>query len=508
MARCPFAQWQPISGSSGLHLGGPFKIVHHTTEGSTAEGAMSAFAANRSDPHFTVDDATIWQHVDTAEGARALRNMSGGVQTNRDSAIQIELVGFAGRAKSRRALTNVARLCRWIEATHAVPAVWPSGFPLPAKNGKDPGGHNRSAQTWDNEGGHYGHSQVPENTHWDPAYTQEEAQFILDATFDAAGNLTSAAPPAPPPAAMPMQPAKRPGAKVAVADTAMHDHHETPTGFDRYLEELRLASAKPFDPASLSKRLRPARAGRQAARATPTAASGQPQVDAGSLLCFVDGLTAQEQEDVLYSVQLAQRAASAAADRFTQTRAWYEKYVEVLENLGWSTEQFSFSRYDQAEGEFRMDKAALAIITAIATQNQLAVLQEAVNVMGQLADDDGAITLFDFHASLQASGNFQLGSVQRTPGGALSMALGAFYFRAADDRKRFLFFKWGAQQVHFWTAAQRMTLNTAFYAQRRERVKERLAEDADDYLAAIPLGPRRSPPSRKPQRRQPGGKRA
>ncbi|EHK67647.1 hypothetical protein KYC_04137, partial [Achromobacter arsenitoxydans SY8] len=33
MARCPFATWRPISGSSGPHLGGPFKIVHHTTEG-------------------------------------------------------------------------------------------------------------------------------------------------------------------------------------------------------------------------------------------------------------------------------------------------------------------------------------------------------------------------------------------------------------------------------------------------------------------------------------------
>src|SRR5262245_3359274 len=134
MARCPFAVWRPISGSSGPHLGGPFKIVHHTTEGSTAEGAMSAFAQNRSDPHFTVDATTIYQHVDTAEGARSLRNDVGGVQTNRDSAMQIELVGFAHAAKDRQALVNVARLCRWIEATHGVSKVWPSGPPRPARN--------------------------------------------------------------------------------------------------------------------------------------------------------------------------------------------------------------------------------------------------------------------------------------------------------------------------------------------------------------------------------------
>jgi hypothetical protein len=94
MARCPFATWRPLSGSCGAHLGGPYKIVHHTTEGGSAEGAMQTFRAKRADPHFTVDATTIYQHVDTAEGARALVNNAGGVQTNRDSAVQIELVGY------------------------------------------------------------------------------------------------------------------------------------------------------------------------------------------------------------------------------------------------------------------------------------------------------------------------------------------------------------------------------------------------------------------------------
>ena len=77
MARCPFAVWQPISGSSGPHVGGPYKIVHHTTEGSSATGALAAFAQNKSDPHFTVDATRILQHIDTAEGARALRTQRG-----------------------------------------------------------------------------------------------------------------------------------------------------------------------------------------------------------------------------------------------------------------------------------------------------------------------------------------------------------------------------------------------------------------------------------------------
>jgi len=53
MARCPFATQHPISRPSGSHTGGPFKIVHHTTEGGSAAGAFAAFTQHRSDPHFT-----------------------------------------------------------------------------------------------------------------------------------------------------------------------------------------------------------------------------------------------------------------------------------------------------------------------------------------------------------------------------------------------------------------------------------------------------------------------
>lgn len=179
MARCPFATWKPISGPVGNYVGGPFRIVHHTTEGGSAAGAFSAFKAHRSDPHFTVDDNTIFQHIDTGLAARALRNLSGGVETNRLSAIQIEVVGTATRTKSRKTLEQVARLCRWLERTHNIPRAWPSGVPKPARNGKDPGGHNRSAANWSTKGGHYGHSQVPENSHWDPGYTAEESTFML-----------------------------------------------------------------------------------------------------------------------------------------------------------------------------------------------------------------------------------------------------------------------------------------------------------------------------------------
>jgi hypothetical protein len=193
MSRCPFATFDEISGPAGPLAGGPFKVVHHTTEGSTYAGARSAYQAHKSDPHFTVAGDDILQHIDTELAARALKNRPGGVETNRDSAVQIEIVGFAGRPKDAATLRSVARLCRWLEAEHGIPQRWPNGRPQASTNGHDPGGHNRNAMAWDTESGHYGHSQVPENDHWDPGYTAAELAIVTpDAVFDAHEELAAA----------------------------------------------------------------------------------------------------------------------------------------------------------------------------------------------------------------------------------------------------------------------------------------------------------------------------
>jgi len=124
----------PLPWNAGRYVAGPFKIVHHTTEGSTAAGAFATYHQTQDIPHFTVDDQFIYQHLDTEVAATALAHPPGTVETNKHSAVQFELVGFAGKPKNRASLKNVGRLCRWIESTHGVPPEWPNGYPKPPVN--------------------------------------------------------------------------------------------------------------------------------------------------------------------------------------------------------------------------------------------------------------------------------------------------------------------------------------------------------------------------------------
>lgn len=176
MARYASHTWKPFNFSGGNYTSGPRKFVIHTTEGSTAAGAFAAYE-DGGVPHFTwvlpSRGAAKYQHIDTAVAASALRNESGGVQTNRDSAIQVEIVGFS---KDTRYLDDddlkwlgdaIREVCeREAIDWHKAPTFYDgqSGFTLATPTARQ----RMSEATWDAYNGVCGHQHVPENSHWDP----------------------------------------------------------------------------------------------------------------------------------------------------------------------------------------------------------------------------------------------------------------------------------------------------------------------------------------------------
>jgi hypothetical protein len=210
-------------------------------------------------------------------------------------------------------------------------------------------------------------------------------------------------------------------------------------------------------------------------------------VNAGSIVSFVAGIGADDKADVLFATQLAQRAASARHDRFAATAEWYRAYVEVLEQLGWVGEGFAFEERSSRAHEFTIDKAALDAIMTIATGNQLAILVKTLDTLKNLGPADAPLRVFELQALAGLSGNFQIGAVQRAENGALSMALGGFYFHAKNVKTGMLFIKWSSDIVDFWTGAQKMTLNEALYAAHRSAVARKLAKDSEDYIAALEI---------------------
>lgn len=171
-----------IAGEGGTQVAaqGRSRAIWHTTEGPSIEAAVSAYRSHRGWPHATWDprDGRIVQHLHVDQSARSVENRAGGVETNRyGKVLQIETVAHAASPFTDGPLVGVDRLIDWLRSND-VPDTWPVGQPLaygpderrpgisPAAYGTNNG--TRPVGVWVTYGGHYGHSQIPENDHGDP----------------------------------------------------------------------------------------------------------------------------------------------------------------------------------------------------------------------------------------------------------------------------------------------------------------------------------------------------
>ncbi len=169
MEWCPLALRDDAGArDAGAFVAGPPRGVLHTTEGPTYLGARAAYAEANSWPHFTVTfEGGVFkahQHLSVAVSARSLEHRAGTVQTNRQSAIQIEIVGKAAEAPNfpTQYLDGLANIMRWIEANAGVDRSCDVTFTVP-------GAETRLTDAqWLSYAGWCGHQHVPNNEHQDP----------------------------------------------------------------------------------------------------------------------------------------------------------------------------------------------------------------------------------------------------------------------------------------------------------------------------------------------------
>lgn len=162
--------------------------VIHTTEGTSLPGYDGGATA----PNFTAlpdipNRRLRWyQHFDFDVSSRALRNLSGGVETNTLNVVQVELVGTCdpkyrtGWGSKRAgvdylywpdapdwALAELARFVKWAHDQHGIKlqstVTWK---PYPASYGAN--GVRLTGAEWRAYYGWLGHQHVPENDHGDP----------------------------------------------------------------------------------------------------------------------------------------------------------------------------------------------------------------------------------------------------------------------------------------------------------------------------------------------------
>lgn len=172
----PGAERHPV-GNTGAMEGGPARATWHITSNAkdwTFKNELGWFTGGGKDvaPHLLWDPFTgqVAQFFPADSRSLSLQN-AGSVRTNRTGKynIQIEIVFTEGETVNGKVYHSVKETpCKGLDAIVAwlrslgIVDAWPGG--VPTSFARD----TVSLDTWLHSGGHYGHNQVPGNSHVDP----------------------------------------------------------------------------------------------------------------------------------------------------------------------------------------------------------------------------------------------------------------------------------------------------------------------------------------------------
>lgn len=172
----PGAERHPV-GNVGAMEGGPARATWHITSNANDHSfanELGWFTGGGADvaPHLLYDPFTgqVAQFFPADSRSLSLQN-AGSVRTNRTGKynIQIEIVFTEGETVNGKVYQSVAQTpCKGIDSIVAwlrslgIADGWPGGSPKGFVR------ETVSMGTWLADGGHYGHNQVPGNSHVDP----------------------------------------------------------------------------------------------------------------------------------------------------------------------------------------------------------------------------------------------------------------------------------------------------------------------------------------------------
>ena len=209
-------------------------------------------------------------------------------------------------------------------------------------------------------------------------------------------------------------------------------------------------------------------------------------VDSGSLVSFVGGISGLHKSDVLNSTLLAQLAANKQFDRFKQTREWYTFYTDVLSNLAWNIPNFFFREYQPSGTELVLSDAILDILSAIATGDEMKILEAALSGLRDNPSNEGPLTLFDQQSFPENIGTFQIFPCSMDRGDVV-MAQAAMQFTSEKHVTRFLWFKWTSFSVKLFQSSQKGVLNEDIYSKIRQDVITKLGDNAKQFILDLKI---------------------
>jgi hypothetical protein len=253
------------------------------------------------------------------------------------------------------------------------------------------------------------------------------------------------------------------------------------------------------------------------------AQAASANIDAASIVTFVDGLSQQQKEDVLNSTLLAQLAANKQHDRERDMAGWYGTYRCVLEKVGWVSQQISpkdrilaarslpanvgplviqnplgvhlpdrvvtlpFRPVLVTAPRFTPGAVALQLLQPVSSANEIALTEASIESLQRLPARDRRTVIFESSSHSSLGGNFQIVLVKLSDKGTILMLIAAFFFRTNEPVDRVVSFNFGRRNTNMFQARHIMELDELAYARVREHVIAQLGDQAAMLIDDLPI---------------------
>jgi hypothetical protein len=221
------------------------------------------------------------------------------------------------------------------------------------------------------------------------------------------------------------------------------------------------------------------------------ATKDQAAIVGSEVLAFVEGVTAQQRQDVSNAALLAQLVAKRkvpSPQTETDIRAWYEAYFDALSNIGFAVQEQDFTRYEQKGRSFEVHEAILEVAATLlgGAPAALVLVTTTLKALQKMSKDSPWITLFDRESQSANTAKFQISAVESDGKRGFLLSTMAFGLDAKSAVTQVLFFKYHSDDVTLFHQDGRISINEDVLASVREPIAAKLAGFANDFIKALP----------------------
>ena len=222
----------------------------------------------------------------------------------------------------------------------------------------------------------------------------------------------------------------------------------------------------------------------------PTYSDRREAVAVGAELAeFTDAVPPGVRSTIADSILLAQLAANKATSEAQDVFRWYEKYIEVLQNLGWQVRDFEFLTQQVDDRNAEMHEAIVPVITAMLGPQAAAasIVLSVLEGLQEMTSNKPWITLFDRASQHSHGAKFQVSFVDADAHGEPEITLFCFGIQAQRTITQVLFFKFSAQSAEVKKAEGKMGVSMSRLDSAKDLIASRVRPFIADYVTHIDI---------------------